>query len=76
MESWPEYDDKLVKEDTLKVAVQVNGKHRGTVEVASGASESQVKKLASEDENVKRHLGGKKPKKVIYVKGKIINFVM
>ncbi|OHA10885.1 MAG: hypothetical protein A3H71_00030 [Candidatus Sungbacteria bacterium RIFCSPLOWO2_02_FULL_48_13b] len=76
LESWPEYDDKLVKEDTLKVAVQVNGKHRGTVEVASGASESQVKKLASEDENVKRHLGGKKPKKVIYVKGKIINFVM
>jgi len=75
-EKWPEYDEKLVKDQSVRIAVQVNGRHRATMEIAADASEEQTKKLASEDRNVKKYLSGKKPKKVIFVKGKIINFVI
>ncbi len=76
LEKWPEYEEKFVREKEISVAVQINGKYRATVKMAVGASEKEVRELARKNENVQRHLAGKKIKKVIYVRGKIINFVI
>lgn len=73
---WPEYDEKLAKEDTIMLPVQVNGKLRGSLEVSADISEKEALKLAKEEENVKRHLEGKKVIKEIFVKGKIVNLVV
>ena len=62
--------------DTVRVAVQVNGKLRGQIDVAADASEDQVASAASVDDNVKKHLSGLTVKKRIYVPGRLINFVV
>ena len=74
-ESWPSYDESKIVLDTVKIAVSVNGKLRDTLDVSVDASEEELKALAFASEAVKRHIEGKEIKKVIVVKGKIINIV-
>jgi len=73
-QSWPTYDEKHLIEDTIQLIVQVNGKLRATIETEKGISKSDAEKLALANESVKRHLKSK-PKKTIFVKDKLINFV-
>jgi leucyl-tRNA synthetase len=75
-ESWPEFDPELLIEDQVVIAIQVNGKVRGTIQVASDATEDMVRQAALADSNVERHLAGQEPKKTIYVPGKIFNIVI
>ena len=75
-EPWPKFDPKLAKDETIQLPIQVNGKLRGTIEVAADISEKEATKLAQDDENVKKYLDGQKIKKVIYVPGRLINFVI
>ena len=73
---WPTFDELLLKTDTMKIMVQVNGKLRSEILVASDASEESVKTTALNDEKVKTYIKDKAPKRVIYVKGRIINVVI
>jgi leucyl-tRNA synthetase len=75
---WLQYDEKLLKEETVMVIIQVNGKLRGQVEVKSeeGEKQSVVESLAKEEANVAKYLEKKKIKKVVFVPGKLINFVI
>lgn len=73
---WPSYDPKLLKTSEVVIAVQVNGKVRGTVEIERGADKAEVEKLALEVENVQKHIEGKKVVKVIVVPDKIVNIVV
>lgn len=73
---WPTWDDALTVADTMTIAIQVNGKLRATLEVATDASEDDIKTQALLDENVLRHLSDKKPTKVIYVPGRLVNVVL
>ncbi|SHJ64114.1 leucyl-tRNA synthetase [Anaerobranca californiensis DSM 14826] len=75
-QKWPEYDPKALIKDTIELAVQINGKVRGKIEVDSGADEKTIEKLALEDEKVKGYIDGKTIRKVIVIKGKIINIVV
>lgn len=75
LENWPEYDDKLLAEEKVKLVVQVNGKVRDMLEVARGLSEDEARKLVMDSENVKKFITGD-VKKVIYVKDRIINLVV
>lgn len=75
-ESWPEYDEALTVSDTVTLAVQVNGKLRGQIEVATDVSEQDALEAAAEQENVARHLEGKEVVKKIYVPGKLVSFVV
>ncbi|OGM96918.1 MAG: leucine--tRNA ligase [Candidatus Yanofskybacteria bacterium RIFCSPHIGHO2_02_FULL_38_22b] len=75
LEKWPEYDEKLIAEEKIKLVVQVNGKIRDTIEVKKGLSENEVKKIVLASENVKKHVSVT-PKKVVYVQDRIINFVI
>ena len=74
--SWPEFDEKLAKEELVEVAVQINGKVRSSIMIAPEADEEAAKELALADENVIKHLDGKEIKKVIYVQGRILNLVV
>ncbi|MBI4067298.1 class I tRNA ligase family protein, partial [Candidatus Gottesmanbacteria bacterium] len=78
LEAWPEYNPKFLVEDEVTIAVQVNGKTRETLTMENGKwkMENEVRKKAEESEKVKKYTVGKKIKKVIFVPGKIINFVI
>ena len=75
LENWPEYDEKMLADDKIKLAIQVNGRVRDTVEVKRGLSENEARKMAMASENVKKHIVGD-IKKVVYVKDRIINLVV
>jgi leucyl-tRNA synthetase len=75
-QSWPEFDEKLLQEQKLKIVVQVNGKFRASLEVASGITKEEVIKLAKAHDNVSKWLKDKEQKKVIYIQDKLINFVV
>lgn len=73
---WPVYDEAKLVDEHKKIAVQVNGKLRGTIEVGIDDSEEAIKEKASEEENVKRHLEGKTIVKIIVIKDRIVNIVI
>ena len=75
-EAWPQADQRYLVDETITVAVQVNGKMRGRIEVAADAAEADVLASAKADENVARHLDGKSIRREIYVPGKIVNLVV
>ncbi len=75
-ETWPEYNESLLVESTATIAVQVNGKLRGQVEVASDSSEDEVMKLAQEDSNVAKYLQNVEIVKVVYIKDRLLNIVV
>ena len=73
---WPESDLSLAKDTEITLAVQVNGKLRDTIIVPTDISEDDAKKLSLASDKVQKWLDGKEPKKVIYVKGKLVNIVV
>lgn len=73
---WPEFDPKLVAEDEFDLIVQVNGKLRATVKVRCGLSQKEAEEVALESNNVRSFLAGQKPKKIIFVPNRLINFVV
>ena len=74
--SWPKYDEAKTIDETKEIAVQVNGKVRGTITINVNDSEDTIKEMALNEENVKRHTEGKDVVKVIVIKGKIVNIVV
>ena len=75
-EAWPEYDESKLTEDTVEIAVQVNGKLRATININVTDDEETIKQKALAEENVIRHTEGKEIVKVIVIKGKIVNIVV
>jgi leucyl-tRNA synthetase len=75
-QAWPSYDPKLALGDTVTVAVQVNGKLRATFEAPRGTSEEQLKSTALAQPNVQKHIEGRPPRRVIVVKGTLVNVVV
>ena len=76
--NWPKLSEKYLEADTVTVAVTVNGKMRDTIVVqsAEGTVQSQVEVMARNSEKVKKYIDGVEVKKVIFVPGKVINFVV
>jgi leucyl-tRNA synthetase len=72
---FPQHDPAALQRDALTLAVQVNGKLRGTIEAAVGAAREDIEALALAETNVARFLEGQTVKKVIVVPGKIVNIV-
>ena len=75
-ESWPVPNEKFLESNEVDFIVQVNGKSRGKLIIDIEASEDDVKSMSMEIENVAKYLEGKEIKKIIFVKGKLINFVV
>jgi leucyl-tRNA synthetase len=73
---WPAFDPKLCEDDVVTMGVQVNGKMRGKIEVSINASEAEALEIAHQVASVNAALDGKKPTKVIYVPGRILNLIV
>ena len=73
---WPLYDEAQLAQDRITMPIQINGKLRSRIEVASGAGDDEIKKLALQDPDVCKWTQGKVPKKVIVVKGRLVNLVV
>lgn len=74
--AWPSFDEKKLKKQLYNMAVQVNGKLRGTFEISSSAEEEEVKSAALALPEVEKWLNGAAPKKVIVVLGRVVNIVL
>ena len=73
---WPTWNEEYLKESTVKYAVSFNGKSRYTIEVPADADEEEVKRIALADAGAERWLDGKQPRKIIFVKNKLVNVVV
>ena len=75
-EKWPEYNPELCEEKTFRLVIQVNGKTKGSVEMAAGSTEEEARAKALAEEKVKLAIAGADIKRVIYVPGRLINIVI
>jgi leucyl-tRNA synthetase len=73
---WLKHDEKYTRSKASTIVIQVNGKVRSHLEVVGSLSEDQVKKMAFDDERIKRHIEGKTVRKTVYVPSKILNIVV
>ena len=74
-ESWPEYDEELIKEKEIELAVQVKGKIKDRIVVSANADEEQIKEKALSCEKVIAAMAGKEPRKIIVIKSRLVNIV-
>ena len=72
---WPVFDEALAAEEEIQLVVQVNERVRGRIAAAAGVSQDDVLKLAVEDDGVRKYVDGSEIKKVIFVPGRLVNFV-
>ncbi|MCY4386399.1 MAG: leucine--tRNA ligase [Desulfurellaceae bacterium] len=75
-ETWPSYDPELIQDETVTVAVQVNGKFRATIELAVDADKEAALDAARKQDKVATYLAGKTIRREIVVPGRLVNFVV
>lgn len=75
-DSWPTWDEKYLSNDSVTIAVQVNGKLRATLTLAADVDQQGATEAAMQDPGVIRHLGDKAPHKVVYVPGRLVSIVV
>jgi leucyl-tRNA synthetase len=73
---FPEFNAAYLIEDSFSYPVSINGKHRTNIEFALDLDQSEIEKTVLADETILKWLEGKQPKKIVFVKGKIINLVI
>ncbi len=76
LESWPSHDPAALVSSTVSMAVQVNGKVRGQIDVPVDASKEAIAELAKGEANVQRYLEGKELVREIVVPGRLVSFVV
>jgi leucyl-tRNA synthetase len=74
--AWPAFDEKYLIEDNVKIGVQVNGKVRGEIEFPMDCDEKQILETAKAEPNVAKYLAEGQLVKEIYIKGKLVSFVV
>jgi len=74
--SWPSFDASKIVASTFELVIQVNGKVRDRIQVSTDISEEEAKEKALTSEKVQQYLEGKEPKKIIYVKGKLVTLAV
>jgi leucyl-tRNA synthetase len=75
-EPWPAFDPALVKDDVIEIGVQINGKARASIQIPADADEATAKEIALADTRIKDFIVDKAIKKVIFVKGRILNLIV
>ncbi|MGH7965014.1 MAG: hypothetical protein ACRERD_24900, partial [Candidatus Binatia bacterium] len=75
-EPWPVYDPALVRDETVTVAVQVNGKLRATIEVAADADKAVTLAAARAHEKIQMYLEGKTLRREVVIPGRLVNLVV
>ncbi len=76
LEQWPGYEERWLKQESVSIAVQINGKLRGELNLAIGKSQDEVVASALADPKIQAHLTGKELKRVIYIPDKLLSLVV
>ena len=74
--TYPEFKPEYLIEDTFSYPISINGKHRMNMEFSLTTPQAEVEQAVLADESVQKWLEGKTPKKIVFVKGKIVNMVV
>ena len=74
--NWPSFDDKFLEEDIIPIVVQINGKKRGLINLEKSIEEEELIKKIKQDEKLFKYIKNEKIKKSIFIKDKIINFII
>ncbi len=74
--AYPVFEEKYVKETSKEYPVSVNGKTRTTIDISLEAAQPEVEQIVLNNEVVQKWLEGRQPKKIIFVKGKMVNVVV
>ena len=74
--NWPSYDEKFLEEDIIPLVVQINGKKRGLIELKKNIEENELIEEIQKNAKIMKYIENKKIKKRIFVKNKIINFII
>jgi leucyl-tRNA synthetase len=74
--AWPAWDENLVKDAELKIAVQINGKVRSEITIGADEDEENIKKKALSSADIMKYTDGKNIERVIYVKNRLVNIVL
>jgi leucyl-tRNA synthetase len=75
-QEWPEWDEEIAKEEMIELVIQVDGKLRSRLLIPAGLPDDKIREVSLQDQKVTSIISGKKIKKVIVVKGKLVNIVV
>ena len=75
-EVWPNYNEEILKDDRVNIVVQINGKKRDLLNVERDILEDSLLKYIKTKNNLEKYFGDKDPKKIIFIKNKIINIII
>ncbi|MBU2265090.1 class I tRNA ligase family protein, partial [Patescibacteria group bacterium] len=73
---WPKYNAAMVKDEAIQMPVQINGRVRAVLTVSADISEDEARNIVMSDVTILKWLDGQEPKKVIFVKGRLVNIVV
>ena len=73
---WPSYDKNYIEDEICNIVIQINGKKRSLIQLPINSSENTVVENSLEEEKIKKYLKSNKIKRKIYVKNKLINFII
>ena len=76
IDHWPKWDDRFIQSSSMTIIVQVNGKLRAKLELPVDVDQQTVESEALADVNVQKFLDNKKPTKVVYIPGRLVNIVV
>ena len=76
IKTWPRVNTKLIKQEKIKMAIQINGKTRDVIEVEKGIGQKSVEKLCKENTKIKSKLLSQTINRIIFVKDRVINFII
>ncbi len=76
LSAWPTWDKNFIKDDEVKIVLQINGKVRDEIFIPADEEASEVEKKALRNQIILKYLAGRKPKRVVYVKNRLINIVI
>ena len=74
--SWPTYDETLTISDSITIAVQINGKTRGSISIPKSYTQVKIEQNIINDEKFDKYFSEKEKVKVIYIPGRIINYIL
>ena len=73
---WPQYDDSMLKEEVIKIVIQINGKKRGLIQAKPNINEEKLFEIIKNDEKIMKFLIQKNIKKKIYIRDKLLNIII
>jgi leucyl-tRNA synthetase len=74
-QKWPSYNQDNLKNELMTIAVQIDGKTRGTIQVNSEISEEEIKEILQNEKSINKYITSEKPRRFLYIKNKIISIV-